>query len=181
MTQNDRQNLLSVINFADNLSISFCQSAADIREMRELLTDNNRSDVGIIAKIETKRAIKNMPQILEALLGSENSGVMIARGDLAIEVGFTHMAVIQEELLDICSAAHIPVIWATQVLESQMKNNLPSRAEISDAAISGRAECVMLNKGPFAIDTIDILKHILHDMHLLFKKNRKLLGKNKLW
>ncbi|MEA3491197.1 MAG: pyruvate kinase [Campylobacterota bacterium] len=181
LTQNDRHNLLSVIDFADDFSISFCQSADDIREIRNLLIANNRSDAGIIAKIETKRAVRNMPQILEALLECEKSGVMIARGDLAIEVGFTNMAVIQEELLDICNGAHTPVIWATQVLESQMKNNLPSRAEISDAAISGRAECVMLNKGPFAIDTIDILKHILHDMHLLFKKNRKLLGKTKLW
>lgn len=181
LTENDRINLLSVIDFADHFSVSFCQSAQDVKEIHDLLIANGRSDAGIIAKIETKRAVTHMPQILEALLLCEKSGVMIARGDLAIEVGFTQMAAIQEELLDICNAAHVPVIWATQVLESQMKNNLPSRAEISDAAISGRAECVMLNKGPFAIHTIDILKDILHEMHLLFKRNSKLLGENRLW
>jgi len=62
-----------------------------------------------------------------------------------------------------------------------MKTNLPSRAEISDAALSGRAECVMLNKGPFAIDTINILRQILHEMHQLLKKNQKLLSKATLW
>ena len=96
-------------------------------------------------------------------------------------MGFKNLASIQEKLLDICNAAHIPVIWATQVLESQMKNNLPSRAEVTDAGMSGRAECVMLNKGAFAVDTIDVLKHILDDMHQLFKKNRQLLSKENLW
>jgi pyruvate kinase len=62
-----------------------------------------------------------------------------------------------------------------------MKNNLPSRAEITDAAMSGRAECVMLNKGAFAIDTIGVLKYILDDMHSISKKNRQLLSKETLW
>ncbi|MEA3372709.1 MAG: pyruvate kinase [Campylobacterota bacterium] len=181
LTGTDRQNLLSVIDFADHVSISFCQRAEDVKALQELLEENGRSDIGIIAKIETKRAVANMPQILEQLLLCEKSGVMIARGDLAIEVGFKHMAYVQEKLLDICDAAHMPVIWATQVLESQMKSNLPSRAEVTDAAMSSRAECVMLNKGSFAIDTIDVLKHILHDMHLIFKKNRQLLSKETLW
>jgi len=181
LTQTDRDNLLRVINFADHLSISFCQNTQDVRDLQDLLTENNRSDIGIIAKIETKEAVANMPKILEQLLAWEKSGVMIARGDLAIEVGFKNMAYIQEMLLDICDAAHMPVIWATQVLESQMKNNLPSRAEISDAAMAGRAECVMLNKGPFATDTIDVLIHILEDMHSIFKKNRQLLKKETLW
>ncbi|MDA3946961.1 MAG: pyruvate kinase [Helicobacteraceae bacterium] len=181
LTETDRNNLLSVIEFADNLSISFCQSAEDISDLQKLLLLNGRSDIGIIAKIETKRGVANMPKILEQLLVWQKSGVMIARGDLAIEVGFVNMAQTQEALLDICSAAHIPVIWATQVLESQMKNNLPSRAEVTDAAMAGRAECVMLNKGAFATDTIDVLIHILDDMHSIYKKNRQLLKKETLW
>lgn len=181
LTKTDRQTVLSVIDFADSFSLSFCQRGEDVKELRELLQEYRRDDAGIVAKIETKNAVTNMPEILEELLVCKSSGVMIARGDLAIEVGFINMSFIQEELLDICNAAHMPVIWATQVLESQMKTNLPSRAEISDAALSGRAECVMLNKGPFAIDTIDILRQILHEMHLLFKKNQKLLSKATLW
>ena len=181
LTETDRENVLAVFDFADHLSISFCQSGKDVRELLKILEANGRCDIGIIAKIETARAVTNMPEILEALLLCEKSGVMIARGDLAIEVGFRHMAYIQEMLLDICDAAHMPVIWATQVLESQMKTNLPSRAEVTDAAMGGRAECVMLNKGAFAIDTIDVLTAILDEMHSLFKKNRQLLKKETLW
>ncbi len=181
LTESDRANALAVIDFADHLSISFCQNAEDVRDLQDLLTLNGRSDIGIIAKIETKKAISKMPEILEQLLAWEKSGVMIARGDLAIEVGFQNMAHIQEMLLDICDAAHMPVIWATQVLESQMKNNIPSRAEVTDAAMAGRAECVMLNKGAFAADTINVLTHILDDVHSLFKKNRQLLKKETLW
>jgi len=181
ITPTDRENALAVLPFADSLSISFCQSADDIRDLQQILTDNGRSDIGIIAKIETKQAVSAMPEILKQLLSSDNSGVMIARGDLAIEVGFENMAYIQEALLDICDAAHMPVIWATQVLESKMKNNLPSRAEVTDAAMAGRAECVMLNKGAFAVDTIDALTRILDDMHRISKKNKQLLKRETLW
>lgn len=181
LTQADRENLLEVLDFADSLSISFCQSAQDIKSIENILMKNNRSDIGIIAKIETKQAIMNMYEILEQLLRWEKSGVMIARGDLAIEVGFKNMAHVQETLLDICDAAHMPVILATQVLENQMKNNLPSRAEVTDAAMAGRAECIMLNKGAFATNTIDVLTYILNDMHTLFKKNMQLLKKEILW
>lgn len=181
LTQEDRINALSVLDFADSLSLSFCQSVDDVADLQNLLLENGRPDIGIIAKIETRQAVANMPEILEQLLKSEKSGVMIARGDLAIEVGFENMAYIQEALLDICDAAHLPVIWATQVLESKMKNNLPSRAEVTDAAMAGRAECVMLNKGAFAINTIDVLHRILDDMHTVSKKNRQLLKKETLW
>ena len=79
-------------------------------------------------------------------------GVMIARGDLAVEIGYERLAEVQEEILWICEAAHLPVIWATQVLETLAKSGLPSRAEITDAAMGERAECVMLNKGPHIVE-----------------------------
>jgi len=177
LTRSDRENVLEVLDFADNLSLSFCQSAEDVKALQNLLAEHKRADIGIIAKIETKQALVNIVQIVEALLACEKSGVMIARGDLAIEVGFANLASVQEMLLDLCDAAHLPVIWATQVLESQMKNNLPSRAEVTDAAMAGRAECVMLNKGAFATDTIKVLLYILEEIHLQFKKNSRLLRK----
>jgi pyruvate kinase len=86
---------------------------------------------------------------------------MIARGDLAVECGFERLAEAQEEILWVCEAAHVPVIWATQVLENLTKQGLPSRAEITDAAASVRAECVMLNKGPFVLDSVHVLDDIL--------------------
>ena len=91
-------------------------------------------------------------------------GVMIARGDLAIETGWKNIATIQEEILRICEAAHVPDIWATQVLESLAKKGTPSRAEITDAAASQRAECVMLNKGLHIKKTIKLLDRILRKM-----------------
>ena len=92
------------------------------------------------------------------------AAVMIARGDLAVECGWERLAELQEEILWLCEAAQIPVIWATQVLEGTAKKGLPSRAEISDAALAQRADCVMLNKGPHIIQAIDMLDNILRRM-----------------
>ena len=102
-------------------------------------------------------------------------GVMIARGDLAVECGFERMAEVQEEILWICEAAHTPVIWATQVLESLAKTGMPSRAEVTDAAMSERAECVMLNKGPFIREAVGTLDDILRRMEAHQTKKRAML------
>jgi pyruvate kinase len=90
--------------------------------------------------------------------------VMIARGDLAIECGWDALAEIQEEILHICAAAHVPCIWATQVLESMVRRGIPTRAEITDAAMGARAEVLMLNKGPNLTATVHILDTILRSM-----------------
>ncbi len=87
---------------------------------------------------------------------------MIARGDLAVEIGFARVAEMQEEILWLCEAAQVPVIWATQVMESFLKTGVPSRGEMTDAAMASRAECVMLNKGPHLFDGIAMLDR-LHD------------------
>ncbi len=75
---------------------------------------------------------------------------MIARGDLAVEAGYERLAEMQEEILWLCEAAHLPVIWATEVLDQLARTGRPSRAEVDDAAVVQRAECVMLNKGPMS-------------------------------
>jgi pyruvate kinase len=81
-----------------------------------------------------------------------------------VECGYQRLAEIQEEILWVCEAAHIPVIWATQVLETLARKGLPSRAEITDAAMGERAECVMLNKGPHVVDAVRMLDGILRRM-----------------
>lgn len=98
------------------------------------------------------------------LLVRDPIGVMIARGDLAMEVGPERLSEVQEEILWLCEAAHVPAVWATQVLESLIKNGAPTRAEITDAAMGQRAECVMLNKGPFLADGVAFLSGILRRM-----------------
>jgi pyruvate kinase len=110
-------------------------------------------------------------------MGSHNVGVMIARGDLAIECGYQRMAEVQEEILWISEAAHVPVIWATQVLESLVKKGQPSRSEITDAAMGVRAECVMLNKGPFIVDAVKTLDDILCRMQDHQEKKRSMMRK----
>jgi pyruvate kinase len=109
------------------------------------------------------------------------AGVMIARGDLAVECGYERMAEIQEEILWVCEAAHMPVVWATQVLESLAKKGLPSRAEITDAAMGERAECVMLNKGPYLCDAVEALDDILQRMQDHQVKKSATLRRLKRW
>jgi len=117
-----------------------------------------------VLKIETRRAFENLPKLLLSALHSSAPGVMIARGDLAVECGYERLAEVQEEILWLCEAAHVPVIWATQVLERMTKDGLPSRAEVTDAAMGERAECVMLNKGPYLLDALATLDDILRRM-----------------
>ena len=119
------------------------------------------SELGIVLKVETRTTFEHLPLILLQAMKSRRVGVMIARGDLAVECGWERLAEAQEEILWICEAAHVPVIWATQVLENLAKRGAPSRAEITDAAMGQRAECVMLNKGPHLIQAVQVLDDIL--------------------
>ena len=108
----------------------------------------------LILKIETKRPFEHLPALLLAAMRGTAAGVMIARGDLAVECGYERLAEVQEEILWMAEASHMPVIWATQVLEGLAKYGIPSRADITDAAMGERAECVMLNKGPHILDAV---------------------------
>jgi pyruvate kinase len=78
-----------------------------------------------------------------------------------VELGYERIAEMQEEILWLCEAAHIPVIWATQVLEGLAKKGIPTRAEVSDVVMADRAECVMLNKGPFIVQAVKLLDDVL--------------------
>ena len=116
------------------------------------------------SSIREPSAVEVLPQILLTAMRRPKIAVMAARGDLGVEIGFERMAEVQEEILWLSEAAHLPVIWATQVLESLAKRGLPSRAEVTDAAMAGRAECVMLNKGPHILLALDFLCDVLARM-----------------
>lgn len=169
LTPKDLKDLDFICRHADLVGYSFVQQPEEMDRLIHELEQRNRArkerkPIGIIAKIETVRAVRNLPELIVRGAGRMPFGVMIARGDLAVEIGYLRIAEIQEQLLWICEAAHVPVIWATQVLENFAKKGVPSRAEITDAAMSERAECVMLNKGPFIPETISILNEILVQM-----------------
>jgi len=161
---------------ADIVGLSFVSCAHDVQRVSDYLDQHARTDLGIILKIETRRAVEDLAGILLAALGGKRpAGVMIARGDLAVECGYERLAEIQEEILWLCQAAHLPVIWATQVLDQLAKTGRPSRAEITDAAMGERAECVMLNKGPQIVEAISVLDDILRRMDRHHRKQRSLL------
>jgi len=117
----------------------------------QCLEELKGDSLGIVLKIETRQAFENLPGLILAAMARKGVGIMIARGDLAVECAYQRRAEVHEEILWICEAAHVPVIWATQLLESMSKKGIPSRAEITDAAMGERAECVMLNKGPYVV------------------------------
>jgi pyruvate kinase len=181
LTDKDRADLRAVVRFTDMVGLSFVQRPRDVVSVHAALHELDADKVGVVLKIETRRAFENLPELLLAAMKSDSVGIMIARGDLAVECGYERLAEVQEEVLWLAEAAHLPVIWATQVLESLAKTGQPSRAEITDAAAGVRAECVMLNKGPHIVATIGVLDGILRRMEAHQDKKRPLLRELASW
>ncbi len=175
ITGHDQRALEFIVKHADLIGYSFVRDGHGVRELRRRLTELGAPNTGIILKIETRKAFESLPDLLLAAMEGGPVGVMIARGDLAIECGFERLAEVQEEILWFAEAAHVPVIWATQVLERLAKDGIPSRAEITDAAMASRAECVMLNKGPYIVDAVCSLDDILRRMESHQTKKRSMM------
>lgn len=181
LTDKDIDDLTTVAREADMVGLSFVQRAGDVDALRRHLQKLGAEHLGIVLKIETRRGFENLPELLYAAMTGKAAGIMIARGDLAVECGYERLAEVQEEILWAAEAAHMPVIWATQVLETMAKTGLPSRAEITDAAMGERAECVMLNKGPHITDAMHTLDDILRRMQAHQSKKRPLLRALSSW
>ncbi len=175
MTAKDIEDLSFIAQHADIVELSFVNSAQDVESLQQCLDNFGGHQLAIVLKIETRQGFENLPDILLTAMRAPCCGVMIARGDLAVECGFERMAEVQEEILWFCEAAHVPVIWATQVLETLAQKGLPSRAEITDAAMGRRAECVMLNKGPYVLSALQLLDNILRRMQAHHAKKSSML------
>ncbi|WP_172329020.1 pyruvate kinase [Mangrovicoccus sp. HB161399] len=174
----------TAVEIADVIGFSFVQTPQDIRDLRGSIAGKlpeGRPAPALILKIETGRAVANLPRLIAEALGGGPVSVMIARGDLAVEIGLARLAEIQEEILWLCEAAGVPVIWATQVLESLAKEGHATRAEATDAAMAQRAECVMLNKGPHAAEAVGFLRQILGQMDRHYAKKFPRLGPLNAW
>lgn len=181
VTEQDATDLEYVKAHADIVEMSFVRSPSDVTDLLHRLDGVENHALDIVLKIETVAAFESLPQILLEGMRWEDVGVMIARGDLAVEAGFERLAEVQEEILWLCEAAHVPVIWATEVLDSMARTGLPSRAEVTDAAMAERAECVMLNKGPYIDEAINLLGGILGRMQDHMQKKRSLLRRLRSW
>ncbi|MGA8007962.1 MAG: pyruvate kinase [Thiomonas sp.] len=164
LTDKDRADLAAMVAHVDLVALSFLRSPRDVAVLREQLAAHGRGDVGIVLKIENRQAFAQLPAILLEALAHPKVGVMVARGDLAVELGFERLSEAQEEILWLCEAAHLPVIWATQILDTMARSGLPSRPEVTDAAMSIRAECAMLNKGPHITEAVRFLSDVLERM-----------------
>ena len=164
LTAKDEEDLAFAAKHADMVALSFVQRPEDIAALLAAIVRLDASRLGIVLKIETQAAFNNLPMLLLAAMRHPPLAVMVARGDLGVEVGFERLSEVQEEILWLCEAAHVPVIWATQVLESLAKGGMPSRAEVTDAGMGSRAECVMLNKGPYIRETLRFLIDVLGRM-----------------
>ncbi|WP_349970736.1 pyruvate kinase [Pseudomonas caspiana] len=162
---------------ADVVELSFVNSPEDVKSLLAHLKRLDAEHLGVVLKIETRRGFESLAALLLAGMQNPRLGVMIARGDLAVENGFERTAELQEEILCICEAAHVPVIWATQVLDTLAKTGAATRAEITDAAMGVRAECVMLNKGPHILEAMGTLDDLLVRMQGHRSKKRDLLRK----
>lgn len=172
LTEFDRSCLPFACAYADTVGFSFVRTAADIAELRMALGEIKPEIPPIILKIETHEAVVNLPQLLLEGMVAPDFGVMIARGDLAVEIGFERLVEIQEEISWLCEAAHVPVIWATQVLENLHKSGIASRAEITDAGRAAAAECIMINKGKHTLELLRTLQSIAQRVASIRIKNR---------
>jgi pyruvate kinase len=162
LTAFDEACLPFILEHADMLGYSFVQRSEDIHYLYSKLTEFGKPEFPVILKIETQSAVNQLPELLLTAMEYGTPGVMIARGDLAVAIGFERLSEIQDEILWICEAAHVPVIWATQVLENLNKSGIATRAEITDAAHASMAECVMINKGENTVKVLKSLKEILN-------------------
>jgi pyruvate kinase len=181
LTAQDEAELPFIAEHADMVAVSFVRTAADVAHVLDRMAAADAGHLGLLLKIETRQGFENLPDILLVAMRHPTIGVMIARGDLAVEIGFERLAEVPRQILALCEAAHVPCIWATQVLESLAQTGQPSRAEITDVATSQRADCVMLNKGPYTVQAIQVLDDILVRMGHVQRKSRSLMRHIHSW
>jgi pyruvate kinase len=183
LTSKDFRDLDFIAEHADLVGLSFVQRVEDVELLQDHLVARapKRGPHAIVLKIETPLAVRNLPRLILQSAAHNPTAVMIARGDLAVELGFARLTEMQEEILWLCEAAHTPVVWATQVLDNYVRDGVASRAEMTDAAMAQGAECVMLNKGPYLVEGVAFLRDVLSRMDRHFSEKFVRFGSLKAW
>jgi pyruvate kinase len=166
LTSKDFRDLDFIAGHADMIGFSFVQRVDDIELLQDHLVARapKREPPGLVLKIETPLAVRNLPPLILQSAAHNPTGVMIGGGDLAAELGFARLTEMQEEILWLCEAAHTPVVWATQALDNFVRDGVASRAEMTDAAMAQGAACVMINKGPYLAEGVAFLRDALARM-----------------
>lgn len=172
ITEKDREDLTWALDHQlDFIGLSFVRNSADIRHLRKLIADHGtKTPPWIIAKIEKTEAIADLENILD-----ETDAVMVARGDLGVEADITRVPTMQKRIIRLCNERRLPVITATQMLDSMQKNELPTRAEVSDVAnaILDGTDAVMLSGetaiGEHPVATVAMMSRIAQDAERLLE------------
>jgi pyruvate kinase len=161
LSRKDKEDLrFGIARGVDYIALSFVRKASDIRATRRFLKAH-RADIPIIAKIEKPEALQNLDEIIEVA-----DGIMVARGDLGVEMSPEQVPLLQKRIIEACNRAEKPVITATQMLESMIENPQPTRAEASDVAnaILDGTDCVMLSgetaMGKYAVKSVEVMTRI---------------------
>jgi len=161
ISRKDKEDLrFGIARGVDYIALSFVRKAADIEAVR-LFLKAHRADIPIIAKIEKLEAVQNLDEIITAA-----DGIMVARGDLGVEMSPEQVPLLQKRIIEACNSAEKPVITATQMLESMIENPQPTRAEASDVAnaILDGTDCVMLSgetaMGKYPVQSVEVMSRI---------------------
>ena len=162
MTEKDREDILfGIQQDFDYIAASFVRNAKVIHDIRKLLDENGGQDIGIIAKIENSEGVENIDDIIKAA-----DGIMVARGDLGVEIPESQVPHIQKQIIEKCNRNYVPVITATQMLDSMMRNPRPTRAEVADVAnaIYDGTDAIMLSgetaAGKYPIESVKMMVEI---------------------
>ena len=165
ITEKDKGDLNFICkNDIDFIAASFIRKASDVDEYREVLKENGREDIKIISKIESTEGIENIDSIIEA-----SDGIMIARGDMGVEIPLEQVPIVQKSIIKKCNIANKVVITATQLLDSMIRNPRPTRAEVTDVAnaILDGTDAIMLSgesaSGLYPLEAVKTMSKIAKD------------------
>ena len=173
ISEQDREDIIYACNHdGDFLALSFVSCVEDVLEARQILKEQNREDLKIISKIESMTGIENLEAIVE-----ESDGIMVARGDLGVEVPMTMLPIYQKQIIKTCREKGKICIVATEMLESMKKSARPTRAEVSDVAnaVLDGTDAVMLSgettMGKFPAETVAYMAQICEDTEKYYNNN----------
>lgn len=180
-TSDDEALLDFVVSHADLVSVSAIQTARELdilqQEIDTRLSKNSRP-LGLMIRIATQQAVENLPELIIHGAGRRPIAILVDWGDLAVEVGYQKLADYEEDVLDVCAAAHIPLVLTSHLLDSFCEVGIPSAADMIDVSLTQEAECLLLHDGPHIAEAVRLLNEVLPYTHLPISGRRQRQARN---